>query len=89
VFLRKRVHKVMKTKGRRCKKVQRVRILLRTLQIARIADTERFWEHGYTLPPCFGEKRLEGVENKGSAPTRAEKRDCIALKTLRAFLQRD
>jgi hypothetical protein len=38
VFLRKRVHKVMKTKDRRCKKVQRVRILLRTMQIARIGE---------------------------------------------------
>jgi hypothetical protein len=84
----------MKTKGRRCKKVQRVRILLRTLQIARVADTERFWEHGYTPhrythTPCFGDKRLKGVENKGSASAKAEKRACIALKILSAFLQRD
>jgi hypothetical protein len=26
-------------------------------------------------PPCFGEKRLERVENKGSALRKAEKRD--------------
>jgi hypothetical protein len=88
VFLRKRVHKVMKTKGRRCKKVQGVRILLRTLQIARIAETKRFWEHGYTSTPCFAKKRLESVENKGLGVKNSEKRGCILLKTLRGSLQR-
>jgi hypothetical protein len=81
VFLRKRVHKVMKTKGRHCKKVQRVRIMLRTLQIARIADAKRFWDHGYTPTPLFR------VENKGLGPTNTEKRGCMWLKTLRSFLQ--
>jgi hypothetical protein len=41
------------------------------------------------LPSCFGEKRLEGVENKGSKPTKAEKRARILLKTLRPSLQRE
>jgi hypothetical protein len=88
VFLRKRVHKVMKTKDRRCKKVQRVRILLRTLQIARIADTKRFWEHGYTPTPCFGEKRLEGIENKGSHLQRLKKEAGCGRKHCGRFCNR-
>ena len=37
------------------------------------------------FPSCFGKKSLEGVENKGSAPTNTEKRAGIALKTLSSF----
>src|ERR1700730_7030798 len=37
--------------------------------------------------PCFAEKRLDVVENKGLTLTNAEKRACIALKTLRWLLE--
>jgi hypothetical protein len=54
LFLRKRVHKVMKTKGRRCKKkMQRVRILLRTLQIARVVALKDFGSMVTPLRPVL------------------------------------
>jgi hypothetical protein len=39
------------------------------------------------LPPCFAKKRLESIDKKGLVPTNAEKRVCIALKTLRGSSQ--
>jgi hypothetical protein len=41
------------------------------------------------LPPCFGEKRLEGVKTKDRSRQKAEKRARILLKTLRPSLQQE
>jgi hypothetical protein len=75
----------MKTKGRRCKKVQRVRILLRTLQIARIGGTKRFRVHGYTPTPCFAKKRLESVDKKGLGVENAKKKRLYFVENIEAL----
>ena len=77
---------MMKTKGRRCKKVQRGSILLRTLQIARIGGTKRFRVHGCTpTPPCFAKKRLESVDKKGLGVENAKKKRLYFVENIEAL----
>jgi hypothetical protein len=90
-----RVHEVMKIKDGLCKKCTRVRILLRTFKI--VADGvkyRRFRSRCFgsaltPIPPRFCKKSLESIDNKGSAFTKAEKRACSVLKTLRSSLQQN
>jgi hypothetical protein len=56
MFLRKRVHKGMKTKGGRCKKVQRV---------LEFAVVEGFWNHLVPLPPVLQKRGWKVLRTKG------------------------